>query len=145
MKILPIGLNITRKKIVIIGGGRIALQKIKVLSQFTKNISIVALSVNSEIKNSGFKYRLKAYEPDDLAGAFLVYACTDQKPLNTRIKRDASKLGILVNVVDSPAQCDFISPAIYKKGYMAVSVLSSGRNVKKSVAWRNRIRAIFEK
>jgi len=145
MNILPVGLNITGKKIVIIGGGKIALQKMKALSQFTKKIKVVALNIGDEIKKSRCTYQEKAYEPDDLNGAFLVYACTDQKCLNSRIKCDAGKRGILVNAADNRKQCDFISPAVYKKGYMTVAVLSNGRNIKKSVAWRDAIRKLFEK
>ena len=53
MTFLPISINITDKKILLIGGGRIAGHKIGFLEQFTRNISIVAMEVIDVIKNKG--------------------------------------------------------------------------------------------
>ena len=145
MKFLPVSLNIAGKKILIIGGGKIALQKLKTLRRFTKSITITAKKIRREIKQSGFACREKPYEAAVLRGANLVYACTDDRSLNARIKRDARKAGILVNVADDPALCDFISPALLKKGCMTIAVSSDGRNAKKSVALRNKIKDSISK
>lgn len=141
---LPIAIRISGKKLLIIGGGKTALQKVKTLRQFTKSITILAPQVCAEIKQSGLTIKHKVYEPKDLPGYFLVYACTNNRALNARIRADAHKKGLLVNVIDDPASCDFISPAIYKKGLMTVAVNSNGRKVNKSVAWRDKIRKFLE-
>ncbi len=120
------------------------MQKVKTLRQFTKSITILAPQVCAELKESGFTVKQKAYEPKDLAGYFLVYACTDDQALNVRIRADAHKKDLLVNVIDDPENCDFISPAIYKKGQMTVAINSNGRKVNKSVAWRDRIIKFLE-
>jgi precorrin-2 dehydrogenase / sirohydrochlorin ferrochelatase len=143
-KFLPIGINIAGKKILLIGGGRITCQKLLSLRQFTSSITVLAPRISKEIKQKVSLIKEKKYQAADLAGYFMVYACTDNKKVNNRIKVDAQKAGILVNIVDDPRKCDFISPALYKKGYMTVSVLSNGQNVKKSVAWRNRIGALIK-
>ncbi|MDD5686577.1 MAG: bifunctional precorrin-2 dehydrogenase/sirohydrochlorin ferrochelatase [Elusimicrobia bacterium] len=145
MRYLPISLNIADKKILIIGGGKIAYQKIKTLKQFSKSITVVAPYINDEIKKCDCDCKEKNYESKDLNGVFIVYACTNNKNLNTKIRIDAQKKCVLINVVDSPQNCDFISPAIYKKGYMTIAVSSDGRDVKKSIIWRNKIKDIFEK
>jgi len=147
MKFLPVVLNISGKKILIAGGGKAAFQKIKVLRKFIKaeNIKVVAPDILRGIKNSGCRYEGKRFSPADLNGVFLVYACTDDGRINAGIRREAHKRGILVNAVDDPEKCDFISPAIYKKGFMSVAVSSNGRNVKKTLEWRNRLKGIFEK
>ncbi len=142
---LPIYININNKKILIIGGGNVALQKIELLKQFTNNIVVIASKVSSKIKNIGCEYYEKDYDASFLKGYFLVYACTDNYKLNKKIKEDANKLGLLVNVVNNPKLCDFISPAIYKKGEMIVAVSSGGQNVLKSIRWRNKIKKIFGK
>jgi precorrin-2 dehydrogenase/sirohydrochlorin ferrochelatase len=144
MTFLPISINITDKKILIIGGGRIASHKIGFLEQFTSNIKVVALDVIDPIKTKGISYIEKPYEKSDLKGAFLVYACTNIAELNQRVKRDAESLGILTNVVDNPKLCDFVSPAIYKREHMAVAVSSNGQDVYRSIAVRNKIKEIFE-
>lgn len=145
MIFLPISINITDKKILIIGGGRIASHKIGFLEQFTDNISIVALEVIDSIKSKGYKYHEKAYEKSDLEGAFLVYACTNIVELNLRVKTDAESLGILTNLVDNPKHCDFVSPAIYKREHITVSVGSNAQEVHRAIAVRNKIKEFFER
>lgn len=83
MNFLPISINITDKKILVIGGGRIANHKISFLEQFSRNISVVALEVCDSIKAKGFSWVEKTYEISDLEGAFLVYACTNISGLNS--------------------------------------------------------------
>lgn len=144
MIFLPISLNITDKKILLIGGGRIASHKIGFLEQFTKNITVIAIEVIDAIKQKGYAYIEKAYEKADLEGAFLVYACTNIQELNLRVKKDAEDLGILTNVVDNPTHCDFVSPAIYKYNHMTVAVGSNAQEVYRSIALRNKIKDFLE-
>ena len=144
MIFLPISINITDKKILLIGGGRIASHKIGFLEQFTKNISIVAMEVIDPIKEKGYAFVEKPYEKSDLEGAFLVYACTNIIELNLRVKADAESLGILTNVVDNPKHCDFVSPAIYKHDHMTIAVGSNAQDVYRSVALRNKIKEYLE-
>ncbi|MFA5928600.1 MAG: bifunctional precorrin-2 dehydrogenase/sirohydrochlorin ferrochelatase [Candidatus Margulisiibacteriota bacterium] len=139
---LPVGLNLSRKKILIVGGGRTALQKIKMLGQFTNNILVVAPSILPEV-GALVKCKLDRYNKKYLPKSGLVYACTNDKVINARIKREANARHLLVNVVDDPALCDFISPAIHKAEEMTVAVSSDGKNVKKSVAWRDKIAEIL--
>ena len=142
MNYLPVGLNIKNKKVLVIGGGKVALQKINVLLQFTSHITVISKAICNEIKEKRLKTKIKAYEKGDFKGFSLVYACTDLKKQNALIKKDANKLGLLVNVADDPRLCDFIMPAIFKKGYMSVAVSSDGQNVKKSVRWRDEIKRV---
>jgi uroporphyrin-III C-methyltransferase/precorrin-2 dehydrogenase/sirohydrochlorin ferrochelatase len=140
---LPVSLDISNKNILIIGGGKIAEQKLSMLSKFTDRITILANSICPEIQLTGFKQIIKDYQQDDLAHYSIVYACTNNRSVNAQIKSDATKQGILVNVVDDPALCDFITPAIYKKGYMTVAVNSNGVDVLKSIEWRNKIKQLL--
>lgn len=144
MIFLPIGLNIANKKILIIGGGKVALQKLKSLEQFTKDITIIAPRISQKIKDKGFSCFEKEYDKNDLRGYLLVYACTNNKKLNKQIKKDADELGILINVVDDSNISDFISPAIYKQNNMTVSVSSNGKNVLKTIKWRDKIKTFLK-
>jgi precorrin-2 dehydrogenase / sirohydrochlorin ferrochelatase len=144
MTFLPISINITEKKILLIGGGRIASHKIGFLEQFTSEISVVALEVIDAIKNKGIHYTEKEYEKSDLKGAYLVYACTNIVELNLRVRVDAQSLGILVNLVDNPTYCDFVSPAIYKRDHITVSVGSNALEVHRAIAVRNKIKEYLE-
>ena len=139
MMFLPISLNITDKEILIIGGGKVAYHKIQLLLPYSNNIRIIAKEVIQEIRDLDLRFIEKEYEKSDLNDAFLVYACTDIKTLNQEIYKDAHEQKILVNVVDNPPLCDFVSPAIYKKDHMTVAVGSNAQDVHASIRWRNKI------
>jgi siroheme synthase-like protein len=136
---LPITINLRDKKILIIGGGAVAEQKVSVLKQFTSAITIVAKVISPRLTRTKFHKIIDAYQPKYLLGFDLVFACTNDRAVNAKIKHDANKKHILVNVVDDPALCDFIMPAIYKKKEMTVAVSSGGKNVRKAIHWRDRI------
>ncbi|NJO90297.1 MAG: hypothetical protein HC831_16135 [Chloroflexia bacterium] len=96
------------------------------------------------MKEIGINYIEKEYEKSDIHDSFLVYACTNIRELNERIKTDCQEAGKLVNVVDNPALCDFVSPAIFRKSNMSIAVSSNGQDVYKSIRVRNSIRQIFQ-
>ncbi len=137
---MPVSLNITDRKILIIGGGKVAAKKIKILEQFTNEITVTATNICEEIKTGKINCREKRYHKSDLTAYHIIYACTNNERLNRRIKMDCEEMGKLINVVDNPAQSDFVSPAIIKKGQMTVSVGSNAQNVIKSIELRNKIK-----
>lgn len=141
---MPIAINIRNKRILLIGGGKVALHKIASLKQYEAELHVLAIDVCEEIKKQSVWYTEKAYERNDLTGAYLVYACTNIKSLNEQIYGDCQGLDILVNVVDNPLLCDFVSPAIYKKDYLSVAVSSNARDVYKSIEVRDKIKTILE-
>lgn len=141
---MPIAIDVKEKKILLVGGGRIAYHKILSLLQYTDNIHIVALEVSKQIKSTGIAFQEKAYDAHDLIDSILVYACTNIGELNLQVLNDAHKRGILVNVVDNPEKCDFVSPAIYKKDYLSVAVTSNAQDVYESIQLRNHIKSLLE-
>ena len=140
---MPINIDVKGKKIVLIGGGRIAYHKLEGLLQYADTIELVAPEVLDKIKDLPINIKEKYYEASDLYGAILVYACTNISELNSRIKLDAAEKNILVNVVDNPVHCDFTTPAIYRKGYINVAVSSNAQNVYESIEVRNKIKNIL--
>ncbi len=140
MKYLPISLNITDKKILIIGGGNVAAKKIKILEQFTNGITVIATNICKEIKAGKISCKEKEYHKSDLADYHIIYACTNIEKLNRRIKMDCEEMGKLINVVDNPDLSDFVSPAILKKDQMTVAVGSNAQNVLKSIELKNKIK-----
>lgn len=140
MEFLPISINVTQKKLLLVGGGKVALQKIKSLQRFDVSITVIATAFDKAVEEIDSITRIeKNYEPEDLEGHFLVYACTDSKETNEIISNDCHKRNILVSVADNPELCDFISPAIYKTGDTSVSVSSNAQNPKQSVEIRDQI------
>lgn len=138
---LPISINITDKKILIVGGGNAALTKVRSLHRFNVSITVIGIKIDPaflEIDNIHIIH--KSYDPSELEGFFMVYACTDNKHTNEIIREHCHARSILVSLADNPRLSDFISPAIYKEGDMTVAVGSNGKNVKQSVMVRNNIK-----
>ena len=109
------------------------------------HLKVVAPHVLQEIKDLGcVEVVEKIYDKNDLANHLIVYAATNDHELNSRIRQDARQLRCLVNVVDKPANCDFVSPAIHKHNHFSIAVSSNGQDVNESVRSRNAIRQMFD-
>jgi len=141
---LPIQLNLVNKRILVVGGGRVALHKLRSIVKFSTSITVVGKTILPELRQFPLSFHERAFVKQDLDTQFLVYACTNDPELNREIKLAANAQGLLVNVADNPELCDFISPAIFQTGEVVVAVGSQGKNVRAAVAWRNRIRGWME-
>lgn len=139
MTFLPISINITNRRILIIGGGRVGLHKATILHRFTDRATVISHEFREGFSALPFTLVKKAYEPSDLDGAHLVYICTENEELNRQIKQDAEERHVLASVCDNPSLCDFISPAIYKDGDLTVAVSSNAKNVHLSIQTRDNI------
>jgi len=144
LQFLPISINVTDKKILLIGGGKVATHKATILARFVSQVTVIAPKFTDEIQLLPFAFIKKEYEPTDLKGFFLVYICTGNHELNRKIKTGAEALGILASVCDAPLLCDFVSPAIYKEGNITIAVSSNAQNVYQSVEIRNQIQELRE-
>ncbi len=144
MTFLPVCLNITAKRIVIIGGGRAAEHKLVALVTYTTNITVIAPQVSPRIRAMPVAIQEEAYTEAVLEGAFLVYACTDDAALNRRICHAAHRRGALVNSAGAVASSDFTSPAIFRRGVMSVAVSSNATDASRAIRWRERIKEFLD-
>lgn len=147
MNFLPVSLNISNKRILIVGGGRVGLHKATILRRFAQedsDVRIVSPQFLPEFQDLAFTLVQKTYEPEDLEGVFMVYVCTENEQLNARIQQEAEARGVLCSVCDNPALCDFISPAIYQDGPLTIAVASNARDVRRSIRVRDAIRNAIE-
>jgi siroheme synthase-like protein len=142
LNFLPVSVNITGKKLLIIGGGKVGYHKALILSKFMDNAKVISPEFHEGFKSLPFELIKKEYADEDLDGVFLIYACTENESLNMQIKKDAERRGILTSVCDNPTLCDFISPAIYKSENVTIAVSSDARNVCQSIDIRNQIEVL---
>jgi len=130
MNYFPAYIKIDNKKVLIVGGGKIAKDKLIHLLDFTKNISIIATKISDEIKTIAFKNNLstteRKYEKNNINGYDIVIIAVDEVKIQKDIFIEASKKHILCNAVDSVDYCDFIFPSYIKKGDLTISVSTSG-------------------
>ncbi len=126
----PLFLDISGKSCIVIGGGKIAERKVVMLLKFNAEVKVISPKMNgvlSKLLKSGKITAIeREYKDGDLEGASLVFAATNKKEINGKIKKEAVVKGILVNVVDNPVLCDFIVPSIVKKGPIIVAISTSG-------------------
>ena len=140
MDFLPINIRISDARILIVGGGRVATHKATILSRFTSAATVIAPQVSDDIKALPFRWEERDFEEADLDGVTLLFVCTGDHQLNHYIHSLARLRGILTSVCDSPAECDFTSPAIYRQGDLTISVASDGKDVRRSIRVRDRIK-----
>ena len=100
----PILLNIQGKRCVVIGGGKVALRKVKMLLDCGANIIIISPKPHPDMvklsKKKALRLTQRNYETRDLRKAAVVIACTDVKEVNRKVADDAKKARVLVNVAD---------------------------------------------
>jgi precorrin-2 dehydrogenase/sirohydrochlorin ferrochelatase len=144
VKYYPIYLNIANKRCVVVGGGEVAERKTQRLLKCGARVVVVGKALTpflEQKKNEGAIEQIAAdYEASCLEGAFLVIGATDLDEVNGRISADAGARGMLVNIADDPARCDFILPAVFQQGDLAIAVSTGG----KSPALAKRLRQEFE-
>lgn len=132
MEFLPTFFNIKNQRCVVIGGGEIATRKAALLIAAQAIIHVVAPEISSAMQtlvadNKG-SIKQGGYQASDLDGARLVIAATDDEALNRAVSEAAQQRQIPVNVVDNPALCSFILPAIVDRSPIVVAVSSGGQS-----------------
>ena len=148
MSFLPISVNIKNKKLLIVGGGNVALQKLQNLLPFTHNITILAPDILPEIRKISGEKDIRIIEDNYniqyLHGVFLVYACTDSEKLNSKILADAESMNVLCNRTDKAEESHFRSPGIVETKNMYVAINSKQKEVRKMVALRDELQTYLE-
>jgi precorrin-2 dehydrogenase / sirohydrochlorin ferrochelatase len=115
----------------VVGGGNIAYRKVLSLRSFNAKITVLSPKVSRPLSSLARRYRIKIirrpYSKTALKGCKVVFAATNDSKTHAMIRRDCTSEGILLNVVDDPALCDFIMPANIRRGDLTVSVSSQGK------------------
>jgi len=126
----PAYFNLNHKKILLVGGGYIALEKLEKLVDFTKDITIISKEFSDDFSSFAREHTIEMqeryYVEGDIDGFDIVIVATDTITLHKAIFEESRKSRILVNSVDDTAYCDFIFPSYIKNGDLTISVSTSG-------------------
>lgn len=127
--LFSIEVNLEGRNVLVVGGGRIALRKVKTLLPTGAHITVVAPQLDPEFTTiSSIVLKSRPYEPLDLRGIFMVFICTDKPAVNAQVSNDARARRILVNNACDYLDGDFIVPARMDFGEnIAVTVSTQGR------------------
>ena len=131
-KFYPIFLNLRAKKVVIVGGGKVAERKALGLLDSGAVIHLVSPDATASIKghheNGSITWIKKKFSPGFLDGAWLVIAATSDTDIQKKIFKEAEKRNIFCNTVDVPVLCTFIVPSTVRRGDLCLAISSSGKS-----------------
>jgi siroheme synthase-like protein len=126
----PVFLDLNARSCVVIGGGVIAEGKIAMLIECGANITMISPTVTDRIKNLAgtgmINLEEREYQEGDLKEAYLVIAATDDNNVNQTVAREAQQHNLLLNVADVTHLCNFIAPAVVRRGDVTVAISTSG-------------------
>jgi siroheme synthase-like protein len=133
--LFPVFLKLEQLSLLIVGGGKVALEKLHaVLSNApATRIRIVAKVVSEALAaevalHDHIQIKEKPYDSSDLAGVDLIIVAVNDIPAATRIKEDARRAGLLVNVADKPELCDFYLSSVVRKGNLKIAISTNGKS-----------------
>ena len=124
----PLFVSLSGKTVTVIGAGKIASRRIKVLLEYGARIRVIAPQICEEIRalSGSLEIIEREYEGGDVSGSFMVIAATDSREVNQKAGADAKAEGINVSVADSREECSFYFPAVIRKGSISIGLVSDG-------------------
>jgi precorrin-2 dehydrogenase/sirohydrochlorin ferrochelatase len=126
----PINLNLEGKKCVVIGGGKVAQRKVKRLLDCGANVKLISPKLTPTLrvltKNNKIEFKNRWFSLRDISNVFLVICASNNRRVNSLVSSYCRKKGILVNVVDSPKECNFILPSVVRRGNLTISISTDG-------------------
>ncbi len=130
MRYYPICLDLKDRVVLVVGGGTIAEGKILQLVEAGARVRVVSPTLTEHLSGM-IEQQLITHHPAefseaDLDGAMLVISATDNQAVNEAVARAAAVRGMLCNVVDQPALCNFITPALVTRGKLQISISTGG-------------------
>lgn len=141
----PIFIDLEDKPVLIVGGGAVALRKLKKLSPYGAALTVVAPQILPGIADfPGVKLKQKSFGASDLRPRpSLVIAATDSKRVNSRISLLCRKHHIPVNVADDPALCSFLFPALVRRGAFSAGISTGGASPAAAAYFKERVSEIL--
>ncbi len=144
MKYYPVFLDLKQKKVVIVGGGKVAERKALTLTKAGACVTVISPCVTvvlERLKRKGVLTHIKRhYKRGDLKDAFIVIAGTSSTQTNSRIARDAE---YLINVIDTPSEGNFVAPSIVNRGPLTIAISTEGHSPAMAKAIRKELEKFY--
>ena len=145
VKLFPMFLKLAGRPCLVVGAGTIAESKIASLLEAQAKVRVVAPQATAKIRSWAVSRRIawrqRRFQSSDLNKTFLVVAATSSTKLHKRVFHEATRRGVLCNIVDVPDLCDFYYPAVVQRGALQIAISTSGQ----SPALAQRLRKELEK
>jgi len=129
-KFYPVFIDLAGRRCLVVGGGTVAARKVRSLLDSGARVVVVSPSVCEEVERLAaegrVEWRRREFADYDLEGSFLVIGATDSHEVNRRVFREAERRAMLANIVDEPEVCNFIVPALVRRGEFQVAISTGG-------------------
>lgn len=143
----PIFLEMAGRACVVIGGGAVAQRKVEGLLAAGASVTVISRSLGARLASLAAEGKIRHVGRDlaagDLAGYQLAFVATDDGEMNAAACREGRERGVWVNVADDPARCDFLLPAVLRRGQLVVAVGTGGASPALTRAIREELEAYF--
>lgn len=141
----PVMLELVGRRCVVIGSQAIREGKVEgLLAAGADDVLVVEPSLDDRFDDvAGVRVERRAWRPDDLDGALLAVASSDDAPARAALAREARARGVLVNVIDDIPQCDWAAPAVVRRGDLVLAIGTGGVSPVMARLVRERLQAEF--
>jgi len=128
----PVFVDISGKRCLVVGGGSVALRKIRTLVECGAKVRVVSPAAAAEIRRLAsdglVAWEEKKFVPRDLDGVFMAFAATDDTGKNRQIIQACKNKDVPVNAADDPEACDFFVPSVVRRRGLCVAIGTGGRS-----------------
>ncbi len=142
----PAMLRLRGQRCLVVGAGDVATRKVEGLLACGAEVVVVAPEVGEALRALAEAGQVtvhqRPFQPSDLAGCRLAIAATDSPEVNRAVAEEARKAGVWVNVVDEPALCDVVAPAVVRRGPVVVAISTGGASPALAAALRRRLEEV---
>lgn len=132
MRYYPICLQIEGRRCLVVGGGKVAERKARGLLGSGALVTVISPELTpglAQMEAEGaVAWLSQEYQPGDAKDYFLVMAATDDSRVQDQVQEDGIRFNILVNVADVPQKCNFILPAVMKRGPVSIAISTGGKS-----------------
>jgi len=127
----PIFVEAKDRRVIVIGGGHVAAEKVRGLLNAEADITVVSPDLLPELEEHKGAGRIthvaRVYRESDLDNSYeFIMVATDDGVINAEVAAAGKRRGIWVNAADDPTNCDFILPAVVRKGKITLAASTSG-------------------
>ncbi|MDX6476928.1 MAG: precorrin-2 dehydrogenase [Gaiellaceae bacterium] len=119
-------LDLRDRDCLVVGGGRVATEKVHGLLDCEARVTVVAPQVDDDLRRLPVRVEPRPFSRSDVVGRFLVIAATNDRSVNADVSSVARERSTLCNVADDPELCSFILPAIVRRDPIVVGVSTGG-------------------
>jgi siroheme synthase-like protein len=145
--LFPMFMKLENKRCLVVGAGKVGEPKIASLLDTGARIHVVALAADDTVRKwaqeGKINLELRAFTAVDLDEIFLAVVATASRQLNASIYNEAQRRGVLCNVVDDPAYCDFYYPAVVRRGDLQIAISTNGQSPALSQKLRQQLERQF--